>query len=226
MVTRRQSWLFYRPLPRNVPQVENQAAKTELLKLKYYSASCRLRDSQGSRNSDKLPARRGGGAFSIIPPCTMKYVVKATCRIKRHSKTKAGQILWLIILQSACRVDLPGSQILNLCNSCVSAIFIYSPPPPPSSSMSFIIFEMQDYRSTINMFGGGGGGVLFLFFFFGPTNSQRVGSYEGVTGWALSKVPWKRTTSYVAPHLARLLEIHLAVFFIYLFWFLGIITGM
>lgn len=59
--------------------------------------------------------------FSIIPPCTMKYVVKATCRIKRHSKTKASQILWLIIPQSACRVDLPGSQILNLCNSCVSA---------------------------------------------------------------------------------------------------------
>lgn len=163
MVTRRQSWLFCRPLPRNVSQVENQAAKTELLKLKYYSASCRLRDSQGSRNSDKLPARRGGDAFSIIPPCTMKYVVKATCRIKRHSKTKASQILWLIIPQSACRVDLPGSQILNLCNSCVSAIFIYS--PPPFSSMSFIIFEMQDYRSTINMFGGGGG-VLFVLFFF------------------------------------------------------------
>lgn len=61
------SWLFYRPLPRNVSQVENQAAKTELLKLKYYSASCRLRDSQGSRNSDKLPARRGGGRFLNYP---------------------------------------------------------------------------------------------------------------------------------------------------------------
>lgn len=127
VVMRWLSYLLYRLLSWFVPQVESQVAKMELFKLNCYSASCRFRDSQGSHKSDKLPARHGGDAFSIIPPCTMKYVVKATCRIKRHSKTKASQILWLIIPQSACRVDLPGSQILNLCNSCVSAIFIYFP---------------------------------------------------------------------------------------------------
>lgn len=55
-------------------------------------ASHRLRDPRGSGNSGKLLARHDGG-FLNYPSCTMKYVVKATCRIKRHSKTKAGQIL-------------------------------------------------------------------------------------------------------------------------------------
>lgn len=103
----------------------------------------------------------------------MKYVVKATCRIKRHSKTKASQILWLVIPQSACSVDLPGSQILNLCNSCVSSVFIYFPP----SSVSFIVFEMRDRSGTISRFGGDGGGLLF-----GPVSCQRAWSYRGVVG--------------------------------------------
>lgn len=43
-----------------VPQVENQVAKMELRKLKYYMAGSCWRDSQGSHNSAKFPARRGG----------------------------------------------------------------------------------------------------------------------------------------------------------------------
>lgn len=44
----------------NVPQVENEVAKMKLWKLNYYTASSCWRDSQGSHNSDNLPARRGG----------------------------------------------------------------------------------------------------------------------------------------------------------------------
>lgn len=45
------------------------------------------------KHSDKVLARHDRGCLNY-PSCTMKYVLKATCRIKRHSKTKAGQILW------------------------------------------------------------------------------------------------------------------------------------
>lgn len=85
-----------------------------------------------------------GDAFSIIPPCTMKYVVKATCRIKRHSKTKASQIVCFIIPQSACRVGLPDLEIANLCNSYITGIFIYYLSPVCHSfylkCMSFVLF--------------------------------------------------------------------------------------
>lgn len=75
-----------------MPLVEHLGAKVAAVELKHHSARHGLRAPPGSYNSDKLLARHDGG-FLNYPSCTMKYVVKATCGIKRHSKTKASQIL-------------------------------------------------------------------------------------------------------------------------------------
>lgn len=162
-----------------------------------------------------------GDAFSIIPPCTMKYVVKATCRIKRHSKTKASQILWLIIPQSACRVDLPGSQILNLCNSCVSAIFIYFFP------LEYVIHYIWNAGlQKHNKYVWWWWWSCCFFFFFGSNKLSKSWVLQRSHGLSSVESPFEMNHHLCRTTSCEVVGNTLGSFFIYLFWFLGIITGM
>lgn len=116
------------------------------MELAHHSAGQCLRDPWGSYNSDKLLAWHDWG-FLNYPSCTMKYVVKATCRIKRHSKTKASQILWAfnpsVSMESraAKPTDSKSLWLLTHCHTMYFSIF------------PFIIMVVQegDNATIINM---------------------------------------------------------------------------